>query len=639
MWPPPFAPGDVCVTVSEVTVRVGEETSSDIIEEFLPQGTELEVIRIGKGRRIQVRSTTLLGWISFETIDGDQLVEKLTAWSSERPGESFYADEAGGSPPMLGRYSDGISFALPSPFAISRQTSRRRPRGLAPLRRGREPAAGLGDTPAGASAPPLRGAAVGHAPRALARDAWDAAGSASGSMSARSMASSLLSPGNSPRDSDYSQPASARGGYMDPAAKERARERARARVREGITRQRRQREARAQMQLLTQVRVFAPVPEQTARASAAAPGRAEGEQEHAESGAGAGAAAGAPAEWVRRARSASSVVARRLTPGQAPEPPGGAPPPAGGPERGCCGGPLGRLCFCTLLGLSAGASAWWQGAAGQLHPGKHTRPPAPPSTPSPTLTSTTTSGKPHTLSEALHELRAQLASARAAAEEEEAQASAMLHKATAEAEELRSSRLQLGAAKIALQDAELKKLALLRRLQAARGEARRRAGLLGALGELPFQRVVALAWAALGARGICGQSDFSQAFNLASTSIAGSLLLVSCLGYFLASRSALYSDAVQAVLAGRAPLVLYLVWSSLLALALLRWYTGYRVCWVAYVDEVVMTDDGGVVGMRNDLPTGLRSPLLRAPAPKTDTADQQAARAASARTSVRDAVI
>lgn len=241
------------------------------------------------------------------------------------------------------------------------------------------------------------------------------------------------------------------------------------------------------------------------------------------------------------------------------------------------------------------------------------------------MTTTTTSRKPHTPSEALSELRAQLASARAAAEEEEAQAKAMLHKAATEAEELRSSQLHFGAAKITLQDAELNKLALLRRLQAARDESRRRAGLLGALGELPIQRVAALAWAALGARGICGRKDFAQAFNLASTSIAGSLLLVSCLGYFLTSRSALYSDAMKDVLTGHAPLVLYLVWALLLALALLRWHTGYRICWVAYVDEVVMTDDGDVMGMRNDLPRGLNSPLLRVTPTKSDAADQQAA--------------
>merc|ERR1711933_462004 len=102
--------------------------------------------------------------------------------------------------------------------------------------------------------------------------------------------------------------------------------------------------------------------------------------------------------------------------------------------------------------------------------------------------------------------------------------------------------------------------------------------------------------------------------------------LVACLHYFLASSSALYRDAVEDVLAGRVPFLQYLLWASLLALAWLRWYTGYRVCWVSYVDEVIMTDQGDVMGMRNGLPGGLKSPLLPVATPVGRTADRQESR-------------
>lgn len=188
----------------------------------------------------------------------------------------------------------------------------------------------------------------------------------------------------------------------------------------------------------------------------------------------------------------------------------------------------------------------------------------------------------------------------------------MEDRAAAEAARLSRAQVALGRTKVALEDAQLKKLEMQRDLQVMRSTARQRAGLLASLGDLPLQRWVALGTAGLGAKGTFGRRSFVQGLGLVATNVAGGLLAVGCVGYFLTSSGhILFSDAAEELLSGRAHAALYLFWALLLACGLLRWYTEFEVCWVAYVDEVIMTDDGDVMGMRNVPPRhALTSPLL-----------------------------
>merc|ERR1712008_54416 len=72
-------PGDFCETISLVTMRESETLESETVAE-LHVGMCLEVLQIGDGRRIKVKSETAgEGWISSKTRMNEALVVKSSA--------------------------------------------------------------------------------------------------------------------------------------------------------------------------------------------------------------------------------------------------------------------------------------------------------------------------------------------------------------------------------------------------------------------------------------------------------------------------------------------------------------------------------------------------------------------------------
>jgi len=69
-------PGDTCETVSEVPVRDSESFESCVVAE-LDEGVRLEVLEVGRCRRIKVTSHSTEGWISHKTSGGEPLVMKI----------------------------------------------------------------------------------------------------------------------------------------------------------------------------------------------------------------------------------------------------------------------------------------------------------------------------------------------------------------------------------------------------------------------------------------------------------------------------------------------------------------------------------------------------------------------------------
>jgi len=91
-------PGDLCETVSLVTVRQAVTLDSASIAE-LPTGTTLEVLEIGEGRRIKVKSENDgTGWISSKTRSNMPLVAKSN-FDISSVIEDFF--EAGGEHEVL----------------------------------------------------------------------------------------------------------------------------------------------------------------------------------------------------------------------------------------------------------------------------------------------------------------------------------------------------------------------------------------------------------------------------------------------------------------------------------------------------------------------------------------------------------
>mmetsp|Transcript_31215 Transcript_31215/g.60303 ORF Transcript_31215/g.60303 Transcript_31215/m.60303 type:complete len:176 (+) Transcript_31215:28-555(+) len=69
--------GDICETVSVVTVREEESFESCVVAE-LDQGVRLGVLEIGQGRRIKVKNHSIKGWISHKDRRlGQPLVTKV----------------------------------------------------------------------------------------------------------------------------------------------------------------------------------------------------------------------------------------------------------------------------------------------------------------------------------------------------------------------------------------------------------------------------------------------------------------------------------------------------------------------------------------------------------------------------------
>jgi kinesin family member C2/C3 len=70
-----LVPGDMCETLSLVTVREEEALESAVVNE-LSVGVTLEVLEIGDGRRIKIRAGSIEGWISSKTKLNEPLVAK-----------------------------------------------------------------------------------------------------------------------------------------------------------------------------------------------------------------------------------------------------------------------------------------------------------------------------------------------------------------------------------------------------------------------------------------------------------------------------------------------------------------------------------------------------------------------------------
>merc|ERR1711972_463731 len=77
--------GDMCMAISPVTMRQGEDLGTEKIGTEFAVGTVFRVVELGEDRRIRVvrLEDGTEGWISFKTKSGESLVIKRSATSPE----------------------------------------------------------------------------------------------------------------------------------------------------------------------------------------------------------------------------------------------------------------------------------------------------------------------------------------------------------------------------------------------------------------------------------------------------------------------------------------------------------------------------------------------------------------------------